>query len=76
MAVSSQMSAAPKLRSRRVQQHTVKENVYFIGGHPMAGSERHGVEAAISHLFENAFYVLTPAEGTPQAEVDRLTESA
>lgn len=52
----------------------VKENVYFIGGHPMAGSERHGVEAASSHLFENAFYVLTPAEGTPQAEVDRLTE--
>ncbi|UKS30587.1 prephenate dehydrogenase [Paenibacillus sp. HWE-109] len=52
----------------------VKENIYFIGGHPMAGSERHGVEAASSHLFENAFYVLTPAEGTPEVEVDRLTE--
>ncbi|MDD9267654.1 prephenate dehydrogenase [Paenibacillus sp. GCM10023248] len=55
-------------------QSMVKEGVYFIGGHPMAGSERHGVEAASSHLFENAFYVLTPAEGTPQAEVDRLSE--
>ncbi|CAH1197182.1 hypothetical protein PAECIP111891_01101 [Paenibacillus allorhizoplanae] len=51
----------------------LKEGYYFIGGHPMAGSERHGVEAASSHLYENAFYVLTPAEGTPQAEVDRLT---
>ncbi|MGG1551796.1 prephenate dehydrogenase [Paenibacillus ferrarius] len=51
----------------------VKEGIYFIGGHPMAGSERHGVEAASSHLFENAFYVLTPAEGTPEREVDRLT---
>ncbi|RTE10446.1 prephenate dehydrogenase [Paenibacillus whitsoniae] len=51
----------------------VREGVYFIGGHPMAGSERHGVEAASSHLFENAFYVLTPAEGTPELEVDRLT---
>ncbi|MFD0694817.1 prephenate dehydrogenase [Paenibacillus sp. GCM10027628] len=48
------------------------DGVHFIGGHPMAGSERHGVEAASSHLFENAFYVLTPAEGTPQAIVDRL----
>ncbi|NEW06064.1 prephenate dehydrogenase [Paenibacillus sp. SYP-B3998] len=48
------------------------EGVHFIGGHPMAGSERHGVEAASSHLFENAFYVLTPASGTPQVEVDRL----
>lgn len=51
----------------------LKDGYFFIGGHPMAGSERHGVEAASSHLFENAFYVLTPAEGTPQAEVDRLT---
>ncbi|OCT12797.1 prephenate dehydrogenase [Paenibacillus pectinilyticus] len=51
----------------------LKEGYYFIGGHPMAGSERHGVEAASSHLYENAFYVLTPAAGTPQAQVDRLT---
>jgi len=48
------------------------DGVHFIGGHPMAGSDRHGVEAASSYLFENAFYVLTPASGTPQAEVDRL----
>jgi prephenate dehydrogenase len=52
----------------------VIDGVYFIGGHPMAGSERSGVEAASSHLFENAFYVLTPAPGTPQQVVDRLSE--
>lgn len=44
----------------------------FIGGHPMAGSERSGVEAASTLLFENAFYVLTPAEGTPGEAVERL----
>lgn len=44
----------------------------FIGGHPMAGSERSGVEAATSHLFENAFYVLTPTERTPAEAVARL----
>ncbi|MEF2244971.1 MULTISPECIES: prephenate dehydrogenase [unclassified Paenibacillus] len=46
----------------------------FIGGHPMAGSERSGVEAASSHLFENAYYVLTPDKQTPQAAIDRLTK--
>lgn len=34
----------------------------FIGGHPMAGSERCGVAAADPYLFENALYVLTPSE--------------
>ncbi len=50
------------------------DQVYFIGGHPMAGSERSGVEAASSHLFENAFYVLTPNENTPETVYERLTE--
>lgn len=32
----------------------------FIGGHPMAGSEGRGIEAADPFLFENTTYVLTP----------------
>lgn len=44
----------------------------FVGGHPMAGSERSGVEAASSLLFENAYYVLTPGERTPSEAVSRL----
>ena len=30
----------------------------FIGGHPMAGSERHGYACSNASLFENAMYVL------------------
>jgi len=37
----------------------------FIGAHPMAGSERSGVEAADPELFRGAYYVLCPLEGTP-----------
>jgi prephenate dehydrogenase len=51
-----------------------EQGVTFIGGHPMAGSERSGVEAASSHLFENAFYVLTPTEETPEDALARLEQ--
>ncbi len=40
------------------------ENVVFIGGHPMAGSENEGILSATPDLFRNAFYVLTPTDRT------------
>lgn len=40
----------------------------FVGGHPMAGSERSGPEAADARLFQGATWVLTPTTRTdPQA---------
>lgn len=50
------------------------QDVHFIGGHPMAGSERSGVEAASVLLFENAYYVLTPEPNVDEAAYERLTE--
>ena len=47
-------------------------DVHFIGGHPMAGSESRGVQAADPFLFQNAIYVLTPSRGTPLESVERL----
>lgn len=44
----------------------------FIGGHPMAGSERSGVAAADAELFRGAYYVLTPAEDTDADAYRRL----
>jgi prephenate dehydrogenase len=47
-------------------------HVTFIGGHPMAGSEARGIGAADPFLFQNAYYVLTPAPAVPAGETERL----
>jgi prephenate dehydrogenase len=39
----------------------------FVGGHPMAGSEASGVEAARPDLFEGAAWALTPAQSSGAA---------
>ncbi|MZP28143.1 prephenate dehydrogenase/arogenate dehydrogenase family protein [Heliobacterium undosum] len=38
--------------------------VRFVGGHPMAGSEKQGIRGADRYLLENAVYVLTPDADT------------
>ena len=47
---------------------------HFIGGHPMAGSEKTGYENANDRLVENAYYPLTPTNKVEQKYVDELTK--
>ncbi len=42
----------------------------FIGGHPMAGSERVGYINSKALLLENAYYILTPTEKVPKEKVN------
>ncbi len=53
-----------------------RDGVYFVGGHPMAGSEHRGVSAADPFLFQNAIYVLTPSPDTPDFVVEKLANLA
>ena len=41
----------------------------FIGGHPMAGSERVGFANSKAALLENAYYILTPTASVSEAQV-------
>ena len=36
----------------------------FVGGHPMSGSERHGIDAANEDLFDDAWWIVTPTPAT------------
>jgi prephenate dehydrogenase len=42
------------------------EDRYFLGGHPMAGTEHRGIHSSDALLFENAVYVLTPTANIPR----------
>ena len=46
---------------------------YFIGGHPMAGSEKSGLSNSRPLLIENAYFILTPSPGIPKEKVDAYT---
>lgn len=45
---------------------------YFIGGHPMVGSERSGYDAANDRLIENAYYFVTPSSAVPIQKVEEF----
>jgi prephenate dehydrogenase len=55
-------------------ERLTRKGIRFIGGHPMAGSHKTGVTAAKVHLFENAFYVLTPSSNVSSQDMDSLME--
>lgn len=46
-------------------------NKQFIGGHPMAGSERIGYANSKASLLENAYYILTP---TKEVAIEKVTQ--
>lgn len=59
-------------KNKIAKAFSLRDDVVFIGGHPMAGSEKSGYSAANEFLFENAFYILTPKEGEKTENLIRL----
>jgi len=45
----------------------------FVGGHPMAGSERHGIDAADAELFDDAWWIVTPTSRTSSGAYAAVT---
>ncbi|TGE34313.1 prephenate dehydrogenase/arogenate dehydrogenase family protein [Desulfosporosinus sp. Sb-LF] len=54
--------------------HRGSSDFFFVGGHPMTGSELSGFRVADPNLFRGYPYVLTPAAGCPQDVVQALVK--
>lgn len=48
------------------------DNVHFIPGHPLAGTEKSGPDAGFPGLFEGRWCIFTPVAGTDEAAMKRL----
>ncbi len=56
----------------RDMQPNLPENVHFVPGHPIAGTEHSGPESGFAELFEGRYWLLTPPEGTDRDAVAKL----
>jgi len=50
------------------------ERVYYIGAHPIAGSELSGIEPSDAGLFMNAKCIITPTENSDAGALKKVTE--
>ena len=48
--------------------------IHYIPGHPMAGREKSGIEAADAALFDNKWYILTPKQTADKRAVDLVRQ--
>ncbi|MBZ4654234.1 MAG: Prephenate dehydrogenase [Peptococcaceae bacterium] len=55
-------------------QEILPPAVQFVGGHPMAGSEKGGLKGAHELLFENAAYILTPTSETASHALETVKQ--
>lgn len=50
------------------------DEVHFVPGHPIAGTEKSGPEAGFAELFEDRWAILTPPPGTDADAVRRVAD--
>lgn len=51
----------------------LSKDIFFIGGHPMAGSEEYGIDSANSHLFQDKTYILTPTKKSNLIAIEKIS---
>jgi len=66
-------TASTKVQVMKWAEEILPPNVDFIGGHPMAGKESYGIQAAEAELFRGCTYCLTSSEKASPKSIDIMT---
>ncbi len=66
-------TASTKAQVMKWAREILPSIVDFIGGHPMAGREAYGIQAAKAGLFRKCTYCLTPSENTSPKSIAAVT---
>jgi prephenate dehydrogenase len=65
-------TASTKVQVMKWAEEILPPTVDFIGGHPMAGRETYGIQAAKAELFRGYTYCLTPSEKASPKSIDTV----
>lgn len=66
-------TASTKAQVMEWAQELLPPSVNFIGGHPMAGKETFGIEAADADLFRGCVYCLVPGDNAGSEAIDLVS---
>jgi len=61
-----------KRRIIKEAEEILPPHISFIGGHPIAGMEKRGVEWARDDLFQNSIYILTPCSRSSEEGLEKM----
>ena len=67
-------TGSTKVQVMKWAKEMLPPTVHFIGGHPMAGRETYGIEAARADLFQRRTYCLTASEKASPKSLDTVTD--
>jgi prephenate dehydrogenase len=56
----------------RDMERVLSPNGLFVGGHPIAGSDRSGIDTASAELFEQAKCIITPTHDTDKSALEKI----
>jgi prephenate dehydrogenase len=65
-------TGSTKVQVMKWAEELLPSTVNFIGGHPMAGRETYGIQAAEAALFRRCTYCLTPSDKASPESIDTV----